>query len=368
MARRGLATALQAALAGFGGYGQGVVAQRERAQKLTQAEEERKRREMLDILDLQERTYMRPEQLVQAREKAAAPTSRVVQSAILSALSPTRPAPLPSTEDIADVMATSALRQPLSSEQRITAYGQEYVRPEAPMVTERREKAMERAQRTYETAEDRRTRAAEQQANADLQRELTRMRIDADKQVANMRMQQMSNRPMQRPTEGQEKSYAFARIMPEANRVIEQFGPKARLGRVTAVLAQSNPLVIAGLNKTLTPEEQQLVTAIRQFAEPILRKNTGAAFGKEEIRWVEQQVVPLLNDSKEAQEYKSRSRSLWIETMQNLALPATMYYQSMGVSPVSNANITRATSMDAGLNIGASTSNFDMLERMAGGR
>lgn len=41
MARRGLATALQAALAGFGGYGQGVIAQRERAQK-QQAEKEAK--------------------------------------------------------------------------------------------------------------------------------------------------------------------------------------------------------------------------------------------------------------------------------------------------------------------------------------
>jgi len=161
MARRGLATALQAALAGFGGYGQGVIAQRERQQKLSQAEEERKRREMLDILDLQERTYMRPEQLVQAREKAAAPTSRVVQSAILSALSPTRPAPLPSTEDIADVMATSALRQPLSAEQRITAYGQEYVRPEAPTLTERRERGMERAQKMYESASERRARQEE---------------------------------------------------------------------------------------------------------------------------------------------------------------------------------------------------------------
>lgn len=361
-------TALQAALAGAGGFGQGVIAQRERQQKLSQAEEERKRREMLDILDVQERGYMRPEQLVQARQEAAAPTSRVAQSAILSALSPTRPAPLPSTADIATVMETAALRQPMAGQQRITVGGQEYVRPEAPIVTERRERSMALAQRAFETAEDRRTRAAEQQANADLQRELTKMRIDADRQVANMRMQQMSNKPMQRPTEGQEKSYAFARIMPEANRVIEQFGPQARLGRVTAVLAQSNPLIIAGLNKTLTPEEQQLVTAIRQFAEPILRKNTGAAFGKEEIRWVEQQVVPLLNDSKEAQEYKSRSRSLWIETMQNLALPATMYYQSMGVSPVSSAGITRSTSMDTGLNIGAPTSNFDMLERMAGGR
>jgi hypothetical protein len=154
-------TALQAALAGAGGFGQGVVAQRERQQKFSQAEEERKRREMLDVLDVQERGYMRPEQLVQARQEAAAPTSRVAQSAILSALSPTRPAPLPSTADIATVMETSALRQPMAGQQRITVGGQEYVRPEAPIVTERRERGMERAQKMFDTAEARRMREEE---------------------------------------------------------------------------------------------------------------------------------------------------------------------------------------------------------------
>lgn len=161
MANRGLASALQVALAGatggLGGYLQG----RERERKLLQEEEERKRREMLDILDVQERGYMLPEQLVQARQEAAAPTSRVVQSAILSSLSPTSPAPLPSTADIATVMETAALRQPLAGQQRVTVGGQEYVRPEAPGVTLQRERAMERAQKMFESAEDRRARREE---------------------------------------------------------------------------------------------------------------------------------------------------------------------------------------------------------------
>lgn len=194
MARRGLATALQAALAGFGGYGQGVIAQRERQQKLSQAEEERKRREMLDILDVQERGYMRPEQLVQARQEAAAPTSRVAQSAILSALSPTRPAPLPSTADIATVMETAALRQPLAGQQRITVGGQEYVRPEAPMVTERRERGMALAQRAFESAEDRRTRAAEQQANREAELARTRISAGAAANVERMRQAEEARR------------------------------------------------------------------------------------------------------------------------------------------------------------------------------
>ena len=52
MARRGLMTALQAALAGAGGFGQGVVAQRERERKKVLDDEERERRKMLDAAGL----------------------------------------------------------------------------------------------------------------------------------------------------------------------------------------------------------------------------------------------------------------------------------------------------------------------------
>ena len=52
MARRGLATALQAALAGFGGYGQGVIAQREREQKRLREEEETKRQRVVQAVTL----------------------------------------------------------------------------------------------------------------------------------------------------------------------------------------------------------------------------------------------------------------------------------------------------------------------------
>jgi hypothetical protein len=343
MARRGLATALQAALAGFGGYGQGVIAQRERQQKLSQAEEERKRREMLDILDVQERGYMRPEQLVQARQEAAAPTSRVAQSAILSALSPTRPAPLPSTADIATVMETAALRQPLAGQQRITVGGQEYVRPEAPIVTERRERSMALAQKAFESAEDRRFRASEREKDQAFEEKLAKLRIDADKKIAAMRA--TTTGAPQRPTEGQEKSFQFAQRMTGANDIIAKYGPAARLDRITAVLAAENPAVLAFFNRTLTPEEQQLVTAIRQFSEPILRKNTGAAFNRQEIRWVEQQVIPLSGDSKEAQDYKAGVRQREIETMQALATPATRYYEWATGNPMTSTQ-SAATSVE----------------------
>jgi len=332
-------TALQAALAGAGGFGQGVIAQREMERKRTLEDEERKRRQALDIADLQERGYMSPEQLAKSREQAAPATGRVVQSALLSALSPSRPAPMPSTADIGTVMETAALRQPTAGEQRLSMYGQEFVRPESPLATSARERAMTMAQRAYESAEDRRTREKERTEDQKFQEKMTRIKIDAEKQIANARAQTVGGIP-QRPTEGQEKSFQFAQRMTGANDIIAKYGPTARLDRITAVLAAENPAVLAFFNRTLTPEEQQLVTAIRQFSEPILRKNTGAAFNRQEIRWVEQQVIPLSGDSKEAQDYKAGVRQREIETMQALATPATRYYEWATSNPTSPMQAT----------------------------
>lgn len=80
MARRGLATALQAALAGFGGYGQGVVAQREREQKRLREEEETKRQALRDTLAQQQfglqqeefKARYGPEAIARAEREAAA--------------------------------------------------------------------------------------------------------------------------------------------------------------------------------------------------------------------------------------------------------------------------------------------------------
>ena len=82
----------------------------------------------------------------------------------------------------------------------------------------------------------------------------------------------------------------------------------------------------------LSDEEQQLVVAIRQFAEPILRKNTGAAFNKEEIGWIESQVIPVSGDSEATQKYKSASRLRELETFNNIALPASRYYSQFGAA------------------------------------
>jgi len=68
---------------------------------------------------------------------------------------------MPSTADIGTVMETAALRQPTAGEQRLSMYGQEFVRPESPLAATTREKAMDRANRMFESAAELRARQEE---------------------------------------------------------------------------------------------------------------------------------------------------------------------------------------------------------------
>lgn len=168
---------------------------------------------------------------------------------------------------------------------------------------------------------------------------------------------QGGGRPPARPTGDQERSYAFWRRMSSAAPTIERLGPTARLDRVTAALAAEGPVAAAAVNRTLTADEQMLVTAVRQFAEPILRKNTGAAFGREEIQWVFQQVIPLSGDTRAAEAYKLGVRTMEVETMRTLATPAIQYYDAIkaGQPTVTNNPEDLDAILDAVLNPTART-------------
>ncbi len=134
--------------------------------------------------------------------------------------------------------------------------------------------------------------------------------------------------PVPRPNGEQEKSFLFWRGMSAADPVITRFGPRANLDNVSAALAATTPASAAAANRLLTPEEQQLVSAIRSFGEPILRKNTGAAFGNDEILWVFQQFVPLSGDSPETQAMKTANRARVLQDFGTLAIPARRYYDA----------------------------------------
>ncbi len=132
MARRGVMTALQAALAGIGGAAGGYVQQEELKRKRRAEEEARTRQEMRDIVEAGERGFVTGEQLAQQQEQGKRTTGSVVQNALLSALSPRAGMlPPPTAQDVGT--ASQALATAGRAPQRImTAGGQEMFRAETP--------------------------------------------------------------------------------------------------------------------------------------------------------------------------------------------------------------------------------------------
>lgn len=138
MARRNVMTALQAALAGIGGAASGYVQQQERKRQRELEERERTRQEMLDVVGLQERGFMSPEQLARQQERGVKTTGSVVQNALLSAMAPRAGMlPPPSAQEVG--FASQALATAGRAPQRIvTAGGQEMFRAETPAEREER--------------------------------------------------------------------------------------------------------------------------------------------------------------------------------------------------------------------------------------
>jgi hypothetical protein len=155
MARRGTLTALQAALAGIGGAAGGYVQQEELKRKRRSEEEARQRQEMLDVVGLQERGFMTPEQLASQKEQGVRTTGSVVSNALMSALSPRAGMlPPPTAQDVS--LASQALATAGRAPQRIvTAGGQEMFRAETPMDREERLGRLEREQKRMERMEER---------------------------------------------------------------------------------------------------------------------------------------------------------------------------------------------------------------------
>ena len=138
MARRGVMTALQAALAGIGGAAGGYVQMEETKRRRQQEDEARKRQEMLDVVGLQERGFMSPEQLAQQKAQGTKTAGSVLQNAFLSAMNPRAGVlPPPTAQDVGTT--SEALATAGRAPQRIvTAGGTELVRSELPSEREER--------------------------------------------------------------------------------------------------------------------------------------------------------------------------------------------------------------------------------------
>lgn len=199
MARRGVMTALQAALAGIGGAAGGVVQQEELKRRRKAEDEARTRQEMLDRAGLRERNFMTAEQLARQQMQGARTTGSVVQNALLSALSPRAGVlPPPTAQDVgtaSQALATAGL----APERITTAGGAEMFRLETPqqealrlaLLKEERDRMSDLEKRQYEqtfAADEARRRRAEsreitplQQAQLEIDRKRLKLQEDAAK-------------------------------------------------------------------------------------------------------------------------------------------------------------------------------------------
>lgn len=129
------------------------------------------------------------------------------------------------------------------------------------------------------------------------------------------------------PTEPQEKSYLFYTLMQNAQPDIDaaMSSGKVRADRVTAYL-RAGPLDFLA-NRALSPEEQKLIRAAREFAAGVLRKESGAAVTKDELNQVWDRYFITSGDKPELDLSKADARQAYMDSMAEMAGPALTYYQ-----------------------------------------
>lgn len=130
-----------------------------------------------------------------------------------------------------------------------------------------------------------------------------------------------------KPTEQQEKSFLFYRLMEQAEPEIDAAiaTGNIRPAAITAYL-NSGPADI-GVNAFLNPDEQKLVRAGKDFAAGVNRKETGATITHAEMKETLGRFFPgLFGDSPELGEAKTKARKQYMESMRQMAGPAADYY------------------------------------------
>jgi len=97
------------------------------------------------------------------------------------------------------------------------------------------------------------------------------------------------------------------------------------------------PLVGKAVNTAITPNERQIIQAQRQFINSTLRRESGAAIGKDEFENAQQQYFPMPNDDDETLAQKAKARETVIQGLQT-GLPEKLMPQT--AMPQSSDNIS----------------------------
>lgn len=138
------------------------------------------------------------------------------------------------------------------------------------------------------------------------------------------------------PTEFQGKSAGYGARAEEADRIINQLGSDASPMAVNAKQAAGRvPLVggvlEAGANAVLSPKNQQLEQAQRDFVNATLRQESGAAISQGEFENAKRQYFPQPGDSAEVIAQKAANRKLAIEGFKRSAGKAA--FSAPGAKP-----------------------------------
>ena len=131
-------------------------------------------------------------------------------------------------------------------------------------------------------------------------------------------------RPPVRPTEAQEKSYLYYDTMSRAFSEMQAVEENGNVRGWNIQTALRTPMG-AG-NIVLNPAEQQYLRAARDFTAGILRKESGAAITGDELRDVFNRYIEAPGESQQLRESKRKAREAYMNSMKDLAAPATQYY------------------------------------------
>lgn len=112
-------------------------------------------------------------------------------------------------------------------------------------------------------------------------------------------------------SEAQSRSNMFGLAMSEGQRILEE----VQTPSVAAIMAWRN-MPEGGVNLGLNENDQMYFNAVRQFAAGVLRKETGAAFGANELLDVQSRFFPMPGDSVNVMRQKARARQQAIAAMQ----------------------------------------------------
>ena len=143
-------------------------------------------------------------------------------------------------------------------------------------------------------------------------------------QIAASARQNGDKAGVQRPTEAQEKSYLYSKLMSQGNAIMQAEEANIDPNRISAYLSAkwSKP--------SLTPAEQRYLVGARTYAAGVYRKESGAAIKDEEIAETFRRYIPGILDDPSTRELKRQQREEYEQTMNQLALPAARYYDQYG--------------------------------------